>query len=199
MNTCTSTGLVPLATSEAKERNGYHASETNGHLPTPLPAPPPDAETLRRVAWEVVERKPADSYSPAASHAGLAMVSPNQGFIHWRILPTWIDETARRKGNAWHQCRMIARLYDVSYIIFDGFNANRIQDLPIQSLNGQAFFKLPGPGTSQVVEVGFLLRSGEFVPAARSSVVQFAPDGFSPRTTRAGLLVNDRLRIEEVP
>jgi glycosyltransferase involved in cell wall biosynthesis len=201
MNNLTSTGLVPLAATEAKERNGHHVPHaTNGRAQSspssPLPAP--DSELLRRCAWEIGERKAAEIYTPVASHVGLAMASPCQGFAHWRILPAWVDEQVRQRGAAWHHCQMILRVYDVSCIIFNGFNANQVQDHPIHSLCGHLFFKLPRPGTWQLAEAGFLLRSGEFIPAARSPAVHFAADAVSSHTTHAGLLVTDRFRIEEI-
>jgi glycogen(starch) synthase len=158
----------------------------------------PDAESLRHCAWEIGEARAADHFRPAASHVGLAMVAPGEGFAHWRILPEWVDETARRKGDAWHHCRLVVRLYDVSYVHFNGFNAHRIQDEPLPALCGHRFFKLPRPGTWQLAEVGFVLRDGEFLPAARSHAVRFAPDVVSSRGDHAALLVNDRLHVEEV-
>ncbi len=156
----------------------------------------PDAELLRRCAWEIGEEKPADAYAPSGDHVGLAAVSPHQGFAHWHIRPEWVEQTARQRGSAWHHCRLVLRLYDVSYIQFTGFNANRIQDEPLPGLCGQRFFQLPRPGTSQIAEVGFVLRSGEFLPAARSQTVQFARDKASSNRDQSALYVDDRWRIE---
>lgn len=165
--------------------------------PRVTPLAPLDAETLRRCSWEIGESKPADDYTPADDHVGLAAVTPNQGFAHWRIRQEWVDETARRRGNAWHNCRLILRLYDVSCIRFTGFNAHRIQDETLPSLCGQRFFHLPRPGTSQIGEVGFLLRNGEFLPAARSHSVQFARNSWSSNRDQSALYVDDRWRIEQ--
>jgi glycogen(starch) synthase len=157
---------------------------------------PLDAETLRRCAWEIGEQKPADAYVPAENHVGLAAVAPNQGFAHWRIRSEWVDETARQRGGAWHHCRLVLRLYDVSYIHFNGFNAHRIQDEPLSSLSGQRFFHLPRAGTTQLAEVGFLLRSGEFIPAARSQAVPFARNFWSSNRDQTALYVDERGHIE---
>lgn len=157
-----------------------------------------DAEFLRSCAWDIGERRAADAFSPTESHVGLAMVSPYRGFAHWRLLTDWIDETAHRHGDGWNESRMILRLYDVSYIEFDGLNANRIQDHEIGSPCGQTFFDLPDPGTWQLAEVGFLLRSGEFTAAARSRVVAFPPDAPSSHHDQTALLVDDAGQIEEV-
>jgi glycosyltransferase involved in cell wall biosynthesis len=159
---------------------------------------PPDAELLRRCAWDIGEEKPADAYLPADNHVGLAAVTPKQGFAHWRIQPGWVDETARRRGAAWNNCRLVLRLYDVSCIHFTGFNAHRLHDEPLPSLCGQRFFHLPRSGTAQLGEVGFVLRSGEFIPAARSEAVQFARDSWSPKREQTALYVDERWRIEVV-
>ncbi|MHB1421881.1 MAG: glycosyltransferase [Gemmataceae bacterium] len=166
-------------------------------LRTTAPASPPlDMETLRRCAWEINEQRPAEAYAPSAHHVGLAAVAPNQGFAHWRILPEWVEGTARRRGGAWHQCRLILRLYDVSYIQFTGFNAHHLQDESLPSLCGQRFFQLPRRGTAQIGEVGFLLRGGEFIPAARSQTVQFGRDVGSPNRDQTALYVSESGRIE---
>ncbi|MGH7058231.1 MAG: glycosyltransferase, partial [Acetobacteraceae bacterium] len=89
-------------------------------------------------------------------------------------------------------------LYDVSYIHFTGFNAHRIQDEPLPNLCGQRFFHLPRSGTAQLGEVGFILRSGEFISAARSHAVQFARDSCSSQRDHTALYVDDRWRIETV-
>jgi glycogen(starch) synthase len=171
-----------------EHRNGFHVPAVLAH----------DPEVLRQVAWDIGEKKPSDWYLPGAGHVGLATVSPCNGFVHWRVLQEWIDRTARSQSSAWNQCRMVIRLYDISYITFNGYNAHSVLDLNIGHLCGQLFFHLPKPGTWQLAEVGFLLRSGEFIPAARSQVVRFAPDSVCVNHSHAALLVDDKLRVEEI-
>jgi glycosyltransferase involved in cell wall biosynthesis len=157
-----------------------------------------DPEALRRIAWEIGEQRSADAFAPAASHVGLAAVTPYQGFAHWWILPEWVEQTACSRGDAWHHCRLVLRLYDVSFIEFTGLNAHRLQDETLPGLCGQCFFKVPRPGTWQLAEVGFLLRSSEFLPAARSQVAAFPPDAGSTRANHAALFVDERWRVQEV-
>jgi glycosyltransferase involved in cell wall biosynthesis len=184
----------------APGRNGHHASGPglNGFVSRARSARPPDPEVLRRVAWDIGQARAADAHVPLANHVGLAMVSPYQGFAHWRIRQEWIDQTAWSKGEGWRDCRLVLRLYDVSYILFNGLNAHRIQDVGLPRIDGHLFFNLPKPGTWQLGEVGFVLRNGEFLPAARSQGVQFAPDAVSPRSDHAALLVTPRGQREEV-
>lgn len=121
------------------------------------PAVRPDPEQLRRCAWEIGTRRPAECYTPPTSHVGLAMVHPGEGFAYWRILPNWMEQLASSRGPDWDGSRPILRVYDVSYIHFTGLNAHRIQDHPLPDLMGQLFFSLSMPGTYQIAEVGFLL------------------------------------------
>jgi glycosyltransferase involved in cell wall biosynthesis len=164
----------------------------------PAGLPPLDAETLRRCAWEIGERRAAEQFVPAENHVGLAAVSPTHGFAHWRIDRAWVDEIARKRGSAWNNCRLVLRLYDVSYILFTGFNAHRLQDETLPSLCGQRFFHLPRGGTTQIAEVGFVLRSGEFIPAARSTSAPFGRDKGSAKRSTEALYVDERGRIEPV-
>jgi glycogen(starch) synthase len=185
-------GFLDLAAADARAGALPTGDVPNGeaHVFTnPSPAPP-SPEQLRRVAWEIGERNVAHAYTPAGAHVGLAAVAPGEGFAHWRIPQEWVDRTARQKGGAWHHCRLVLRLYDVSYIQFNGFNAHRIQDHTLPSLCGDLLFRLPRGGTWQLAEAGFLLRSGEFVPAARSRAVPFPPDAPSSRGGHDALLVN---------
>jgi glycosyltransferase involved in cell wall biosynthesis len=159
---------------------------------------PLDPEQLRRCAWEIGERRPAEHYTPPASHVGLAMVHPGQGFAYWRVLHDWVEQTARAKGGDWAGSRPVLRLYDVSYIHFTGLNAHRIQDHALPGIVGEMFLGVPGPGTWQLAEVGFLLRNGEFIPAARSPVTPFPPDAPSRQGSQAALLVTAPGRVEPV-
>ena len=103
-----------------------------------------------------------------------------------------------RRADAWHNCRMVLRLYDVSYITFNGLNANHIQDQPLPCICGQLFFNLPHAGTWQLGEIGFLLSNGEFIPAARSNTVSFPRASTSSHGAQEALLVDERLQVETV-
>jgi glycosyltransferase involved in cell wall biosynthesis len=196
-------GLVSLVSPEPLVRqdqrnpvaNGNGHNGHNGHLPHPRPT---DPESLRRCAWDIGEARATEGYQPTGNHVGLAVVGPCQGFAHWRVLPEWVERTAASKGQAWHNCRLVLRLYDVSYIQFNGFNAHRMQDQPLAGLCGQQSFKLPRAGTWELAEVGFLLRNGEFVPAVRSHVVPFARDAASAQNSNAALFVTAPGKVEQV-
>ncbi|HEX5271784.1 MAG TPA: DUF4912 domain-containing protein, partial [Gemmataceae bacterium] len=136
-------GFLDLAAAETRARRlaaGAEPAAEEQVFTAQLP-PPPSPERLRQVAWAVGEGRPAESYAPPGAHVGVAPVSPAEGFAHWRMPHDWVERTASRKGWAWHNSRPILRLYDVSYIEFNGLNAHRIQDHTLPSLCGELFFK----------------------------------------------------------
>src|SRR5262249_25954645 len=119
-------------------------------------------------------------------------------FAYWRLLHSWVEQTAGRRASDWDGSRLILRLYDISYIEFTGLNAHRIQDHDLPGLTGELFFGLPAPGTWQLADVGFLLRNGAVPPAARSAAVPFAPDAPSRNSSQAALLVHGPGRLEHI-
>jgi len=192
-------GILEHAPVELQARAGRRPAgeRLNGHGHGHRPAPT-DPESLRRYGWEVGERRAAEAYAPTENHVGLAPVAPGQGFAHWRVLESWVDQTARSKGDAWRDCRLVLRLYDISFIEFNGLNAHSLHDYPLPSLCGRTFFKQQRPAATQLAEAGFLLRNGEFIPAARSRATPFPPPGPSPRGGHTGLYVDERRRVEEI-
>jgi glycosyltransferase involved in cell wall biosynthesis len=157
-----------------------------------------DQEELRRAAWDIGERQPSGAYVPPHNHVGLAVVAPAKGFAHWRVTDDWVGRTSQERGDAWRNCTLILRLYDVSFIEFNGLNAHRIVDHRIPSLCGTYFFDMPKAGGWQIAEVGFLLRNGEFIPAARSQSVSFPPASPTAHTEHTALLVEEDLHVEHI-
>jgi len=167
-------------------------------VPAPAVERSLDSQTLRGIAWEIGSREAHRHYAPPGSRVTIAMITPSSGFATFRIDPGWVEARARERGQAWNGSRPVLRLYDVSFLCFNGMNAHRHLDQGLSGLAGQLVFKLPYGGTSQLAEVGFLLRSGEFLPASRSGALRFAPDGVSKRQDTAALYVDARLEPEPV-
>ena len=58
----------------------------------------PTQESLRRIAWEISEQHPADRFQPTSNHIALAMVDPFNGFVHWRVLHSWVEQNSGWRG-----------------------------------------------------------------------------------------------------
>ncbi len=71
----------------------------------------------------------------------------------------------------------ILRVYDVSYIEFDGNNAHYFMDVTVPFGTDRWYVNVSSPGRSWLAEMGWLSPSGKFVPVVRSNVVQTPLDG----------------------
>jgi glycosyltransferase involved in cell wall biosynthesis len=192
-------GIVPDSRSDrVLDRKSDKGTRPGGNGTAP-PVPELDVETLRRHAWEIGERRAHTKYLCPDTYLNLCVASPGQAFVVWRLQPGWVESTAQRKGNQWDGARLVVRLYDVSFIEFNGFNAHKMRDVPVDGLKGERLLSFPLSGTTQLAEVGFVLRHGEFLPAARSHAVHFPSLTVSSQHDNAALYVDDRLVPEPVP
>ncbi len=156
-----------------------------------------DPEALRRSLDKIGSRESYARFAWNRSYVSIAVVTPKRGFASFRVPDHWIREHTEKAPNEWNLGRLVLRIYDITYIEFNGFNAHRIIDIPIPSA-GHCFFNLPHAGTVQLAEVGMLLASGEFVPAARSGAVHFPPDGASEKSDLTALYVYQNTPPEPV-
>lgn len=157
---------------------------------------PPSTEAMRSLAWELGELRSGDAYLPAISHCALSFVAPRQAFVHFRILASWIDATATARGDAWRNCRMVVRLYDVTDVDFNGFNAHAILNTYIQHIAGHAFIALPRSGRVWMAEAGFELSTREFIAAARSQFCLAPSEAASTRSGTDALFVDNNFNVE---
>ncbi len=156
-------------------------------------------EQLRNLAWEIAAARPQDRYVPASNYVTLAIAGPRQGLVTWRVLEEWVEQTGATRADSWAGRRLVLRLYDVTLVDFDGFNAHRIFDIPLEHSAGERLFGADVAGRGELAEVGFLLPSGEFIPAARSQPVHFPSGTVAPEHDPSALYVDAELRVEPVP
>jgi glycosyltransferase involved in cell wall biosynthesis len=150
------------------------------------------------MAWQIAAAHPQEQYVPRSSYVTLAMAAPRQGLVTWRVLSEFEERAGPSRGDAWHSRRLVVRLYDVTKVEFNGFNANRILDLALDRALGERIFSLPTAGSVQLAEVGFWLHTGEFVPAARSEPVYFPSGGGAAEHDPSALFVDRQLCPEPV-
>ena len=78
--------------------------------------------------------------------------------------------------------KKVLRVYDVSNIIFNGFNAHRFFDIQINDYASSWYVDTDGPGRAWCVDLGLMLPDGRFITILRSNVVQTPLDGPSSVT-----------------
>lgn len=93
---------------------------------------------------------------------------------YWEVTSQTINRLKEQLGHAFFNAKMILRVCDVSYIIFDGTNANRVFDIQINPEANNWYIDTGGPGRSWCVDLGLLLSDDRFVTIVRSNTV-FTP------------------------
>ncbi len=97
----------------------------------------------------------------------LMPVNPNWLHAYWDFSP----ETIRKIESLGLGYEIVLRLYDVTYIIFDGTNAHRTFEFGVDvRFTKNYYFNVPLPGASYILELGYKDPNGKFVPLLRSNV-----------------------------
>ena len=103
-------------------------------------------------------------------------------YVYWEISNSKKDELSSKFGNKFDSSSLALRIYDVTGISFDGSNANRYFDV---SVNGNALSWYVNVGEfnrSWCVDVGYFLKDGTFITAARSNSLIMPRHGVSDVT-----------------
>ncbi|PLV60170.1 DUF4912 domain-containing protein [Thermotoga sp. KOL6] len=101
----------------------------------------------------------------------LMPVNPYVVFAYW----DFDKETYHMMKQKSKEGRAIIRLYDVTFIRFDGTNAHRIFEYRLDEATLEAanfYFQVPMPKADYLSEMGYIDEEGKFVPVLRSNVVR---------------------------
>lgn len=147
---------------------------------------PPDPARLRQICWDIGTRFPV---VPSGHRLIFTAAQPRLGYLHWCLDPARLEGLRERLGLHAEGARLVVRVYDVTDIIFDGFNAHRTTDVDITGSSGRHYLRIEEPDRNLLAEVGLLLRSGAFHPLARSTPRFFDRDRPSQVFELGGLYV----------
>jgi hypothetical protein len=110
---------------------------------------------------------------------------------YWEIRGDTIDRIRQEVGDAFYGAQRTLRVYDVSYIVFDGSNANRFFDLAINHDANSWYIDTGGPGRSWCVDYGLKFPDGRFITIVRSNVVMTPLEGPSGITDEEWMVPED--------
>jgi glycosyltransferase involved in cell wall biosynthesis len=156
-------------------------------------------ERLREICWEVGE---SFGVFLGEDQIVLAAVKPRLGYLCWGIEESSVAGLKRELGHDLHGAALVLRVYDVTDILFDGFNAHGFFDLDAGGLRGNTYVPIHRLERNLMAEIGFRLPDGAFHALARSSPVYFDRDRPSGRVHLGGMYVGRKfqrtLSIENV-
>jgi glycosyltransferase involved in cell wall biosynthesis len=141
-------------------------------------------ERLREIAWEVGHYYPVPL---TADYIALSMVHPHLGHVHWNVREESLKAAQKGKVKKLHGTSMVARIYDVTDILFNGSNAHMSFDIDAGGLQGHHNFSVDRPERSYLAEIGIRTRDGSFHPLSRSNSTYFDGDRPTGNYGTAGL------------
>jgi len=109
---------------------------------------------------------------------------------YWELSTATLDRLREELKDMFFTAKRIIRVYDISYIIFDGTNAHRYFDIEIGQANNW-YIDTQAPGRSWVIDLGLKLADGRFIKIARSNVVNTPLDGPSWLTDEEWMIPED--------
>ncbi len=120
--------------------------------------------------------------SSLSSHkfVNLIPINPQLAFINWYIDKNTALSLKNDIGAFYEHSSLILRIYDVTGVDFNGYNARNQFDIEIQKLSGCHYQQIDLIGCLLLAEVGFRCSDWRFFPCARSNTMFFrGPVDFS--------------------
>ncbi|ACM23230.1 MULTISPECIES: DUF4912 domain-containing protein [Thermotoga] len=120
------------------------------------------------------QETPADLTLPRTYNKNklvLMPVNPYVVFSYW----DFDDETRNLMKQKAREGKAVIRLYDVTFIMFDGTNAHRTFEYRLDETTleaGNFYFQVPMPKADYLSEMGYLDDEGRFFPVMRSNVAR---------------------------
>ncbi len=102
----------------------------------------------------------------------LMPIDPYWVHAYWEMRPQSLPQPLSGTDQESGEARGILRVYDVTFIDFDGTNAHSSFDIEITPRARNWYINLWNPGKTLCAELGLLHRDGTFSPLARSNMIQ---------------------------
>jgi len=131
----------------------------------------------------------------------LMPIDPYWVHAYWEFSSQSAPQSLRGTEMETGEARSILRVYDVTFIEFDGTNAHSSFDIAIKLQARNWYINLGSPDKTLCAELGLLRPDGTFFPQVRSNIIHIPPAWASPimeeRWVQAG--GEDLTRGHEIP
>ncbi len=133
----------------------------------------PDYKFLKQLNYEIPE-----SYN--YHKLSLFIVDPYWLYCFWEIKKEVIDELTKKYGNnVINPNNLFLRIYDISFIIFDGTNAHKVWEIKVNGFKGNWFTNVNKPESNFMAKIGFKDKAKNFIEVLASNVVKTPRDKMS--------------------
>jgi len=110
---------------------------------------------------------------------------------YWEVCDATYTRLRNELGALFDSGKKVLRVYDVSFINFNGSNAHRFFDIEVTHSSDNWYIDTGGPGRSWCVDFGLKLPDGRFITIVRSNVVTTPLDGPSWITDEEWMIPDD--------
>ncbi|HHT9114798.1 MAG TPA: DUF4912 domain-containing protein [Candidatus Wunengus sp. YC65] len=121
----------------------------------------------------------------------LMVRDPEWLFTYWELRQDVIDSARNTLIPLAEGAKTILRVYDVTDIIFNGYNAHKYFDIEVAGGVRSWYIHAGEPNRSFCVDIGFLAPDGTFRVLSRSNIVR------TPRMGVSGVVDEEWMSIEE--
>ena len=112
-------------------------------------------------------------------------------YSYWEVRDSTYQKFKNELGRFFDTAKKTLRVYDVSYINFNGSNAHRHFDIDIAHNANSWYIDTAAPGRSWCVDLGLKLSDGRFITILRSNIVTTPLDGPSWITDEEWMVPDD--------
>ena len=146
----------------------------------------PEAQAVKRpaISWDIPSGYGRDEIV-------IQVRDPWWLHAYWELTPSTINRLSRELGDTFNSAKRGLRVYDVSFIVFDGTNAHHFFDIEVGNDANNWYIDTQGPGRSWCVDLGLKLADGRFITVVRSNVVTTPLDGPSWLTDEEWMIPDD--------
>ena len=148
------------------------------------------------------ERDPAKdrfAANPKTTRVAAMTINPYLLHVYWQIPVEELEELRSGIEKSWAVVRPVLRLYDITYILFDGTNANRTFDIEVDFRTMKWNVPLWSSNKSYVIDLGYKATDGRFFQIARSNIVHVPRAAPSPRFNEQDTRIESEKSRRPVP
>lgn len=133
------------------------------------------AVKLRKYPAKAAAKPFLESYDLPQSYnsTNLTLIArdPHWIYAYWEIASSSIDLLKNKLKEEFNKAAMVLRMYDITYISFNGYNANRWFDIEVSRNTNNWYINLWSDNVSYYAELGLRISDGRFFSLVRSNFV----------------------------
>ncbi|HXG17939.1 MAG TPA: DUF4912 domain-containing protein [Methylomirabilota bacterium] len=190
-SSCAQAPLAPSPESvpvlPSKQKTEGVVSDPRVSSPALVSAPPPEQEAADSKFFlgppQQTEVSEPDSLPASYNDNRIVLLArdPHWLYAYWDFSGAHLSQAQNRLTSG--DSRLILRVFDVTYIEFNGANAWNNLDIELTPFATNWYIAVPHPDAAYCVEIGYHSRDGQFVSLGRSNVVTTPRAEPSPITT----------------